>query len=111
MAAGSSAIRPALKERFAGKMDFGKASGMVKAALSGMLAPERKEQVIVGIKPDQLGQISCRIGEERVEKLARTVSGEEIKPGQLVRIDSIGSDSVIVSVDTGERLSLFSGEA
>ena len=68
----------------------------------------RTAQVIVNIKPDQLGQISCRIGEERVEKLARTTSGEEIKAGQLVRIESIGSDSVIVSIDDGERLSLFS---
>ena len=71
----------------------------------------RTAQVIVAIKPDQLGQISCRIGEERVEKLARTATGEEIRPGQLVRIDSIGSDSVIVSVDSGERLSLFSEKA
>lgn len=71
----------------------------------------RTAQVIVAIKPDQLGQISCRVGEEKVEKLARTVSGEEIKPGQLVRIDSIGSDSVIVSIDSGERLSLFSEKA
>lgn len=68
----------------------------------------RTAQVIVGIKPDALGQISCRIGEERVEKLARTRNGEEIKAGQLVRIESIGSDSVIVSVEDGERKSLFS---
>lgn len=67
----------------------------------------RTAQVIVNIKPDGLGQISCLIGEEKVEKLARTISGEEIKAGQLVRIDSIGSDSVFVSIDRGERLSLF----
>lgn len=68
----------------------------------------RTAQVTVSIKPDQLGQISCLIGEERVEKLARTANGEEIKAGQLVRIERIGSDSVIVSADDGERLSLFS---
>jgi hypothetical protein len=68
----------------------------------------RTAQVIVNIRPNHLGQISCLVGEERVEKLARTVSGEELKAGQLVRIDSVGSDSVIVSIDTGERLSLFS---
>jgi hypothetical protein len=67
----------------------------------------RPAQVIVGIKPGQVGQISCRVGEEKVEKLARTVSGEEIKAGQMVRIDSIGSDSVIVSVEDNERASLF----
>jgi membrane protein implicated in regulation of membrane protease activity len=71
----------------------------------------RTAQVIVGIKPDQLGQISCRIGDERVEKLARTASGEEIKAGQIVRIDSIGSDSVIVSIESDERISLFSEKA
>jgi hypothetical protein len=68
----------------------------------------RAAQVTVGIKPGQVGQISCRVGEEKVEKLARTVSGEEIKAGQMVRIDSIGSDSVIVSIEDAERLSLFS---
>lgn len=68
----------------------------------------RTAQVTVGIKPGALGQISCLVGEEKVEKLARTTSGEEIKPGQLVRIESVGSDSVFVSIDDGERLSLFS---
>lgn len=68
----------------------------------------RTAQVIVSIRPGHLGQISCLVGEERIEKLARTIGGEEIKAGQLVRIESIGSDSVIVSPDNGERLSLFS---
>lgn len=67
----------------------------------------RPAQVIVGIKPGQLGQVACRIGGERVEKLARTAGGEEITAGQIVRIDSIGSDSVIVSVENDERVSLF----
>ena len=63
----------------------------------------RTAQVVVGIRADGLGQISCRVGEERIEKLARTATGEEIKIGQTVRIDSIGSDSVIVSIDDGSR--------
>ena len=71
----------------------------------------RPAQVVVDIKPGGLGQISCRVGEERIEKLARTTSGQEIKAGQLVRIESIGGDSVIVSVDDGERFSLFSDNA
>ena len=70
----------------------------------------RTAQVIVSIHPGQIGQISCLIGEERVEKLARTAAGETIKAGQRVRIDEIGSDSVIVSIDDGARLSLFSNE-
>lgn len=71
----------------------------------------KRAQVIVAIKPDQLGQISCRVGEESIEKLARAATGEEIKAGQLVRIDSIGSDSVMVSLDDGTGFSLFSEKA
>jgi hypothetical protein len=71
----------------------------------------RDAQVVVSIKPNQLGQISCRIGEENVEKLARTIGEEEIRAGQIVRIDSIGSDSVMVSVDEGKGYSLFSEKA
>lgn len=59
----------------------------------------RTAQVTVSIKPDQLGQITCRIGEERVEKLARTRDGAEIKTGAIVRIESIAGDSVIVSLE------------
>ena len=68
----------------------------------------RSAQVVVGIPPNQIGQITCRVGEERVEKLARTRDGAEIKAGAIVRIESITGDAVIVSVDNGERLSLFS---
>lgn len=68
----------------------------------------RPAQVVVGIRPGELGQISCRVGEEKVEKLARTAGGDEIKAGQIVRIDAIGSDSVIVSVENDERVSIFS---
>ena len=71
----------------------------------------RSAQVVVAIKPDSLGQISCRIGEENVEKLARTIGEQEIKAGQIVRIDSIGSDSVLVSVDDDTGYSLFSEKA
>ncbi len=68
----------------------------------------RTAQVIVGIRPNQLGQISCRVGEERVEKVARALGDTEIKAGELVRIDSINSDAVMVSVDEGKGYSLFS---
>jgi hypothetical protein len=71
----------------------------------------RTAEVVVAIRPGQFGQIACRVGEERVEKLARTRAGEEIRPGQTVRIDSIGSDAVIVSADEGEGFSLFSEKA
>lgn len=68
----------------------------------------RSAQVVVGIPPNQIGQITCRVGEERVEKIARARDGAEIKIGAIVRIESITGDAVIVSVDNGERLSLFS---
>src|SRR5215207_11584541 len=41
----------------------------------------RTAQVVVSIAPGSLGQVSCRIGEERVEKLARAKDNREIKAG------------------------------
>lgn len=70
----------------------------------------RAAQVTVRILPGNIGQISCLIGDERVEKLARTTGGAEIPAGAMVRIESIAGDSVIVSHETDERYSLFSGE-
>lgn len=60
----------------------------------------RTAQVTVAIKPGQIGQIVCRVGDERVEKIARSVNGEEIKTGTLVKVESIAGDSVIVSTDS-----------
>jgi len=57
----------------------------------------RTAQVIVSIAPGSLGQVSCRIGEERMEKLARSKDNQEIKAGSMVRIEEIAGDSVIVS--------------
>jgi hypothetical protein len=41
--------------------------------------------------------VSFRIGEERVEKLARAKDDREIKAGSLVRVEEIAGDSLIVS--------------
>jgi membrane protein implicated in regulation of membrane protease activity len=57
----------------------------------------RTAQVTVSIAPGSLGQISCRVGEERVEKLARSKGNLEIKAGALVRVEAVAGDSVIVS--------------
>jgi membrane protein implicated in regulation of membrane protease activity len=57
----------------------------------------RTAQVIVSIAPGSLGQVSCRIGEERIEKLARAKDNQEIKAGSIVRVEEIAGDSVIVS--------------
>jgi membrane protein implicated in regulation of membrane protease activity len=57
----------------------------------------RSAQVTVTIKPGTVGQITCRVGDERVERVARAKDGMEIPAGALVRVDSIVGDSVIVS--------------
>ena len=62
----------------------------------------RTAQVTVAIKPGEVGQITCRVGDERVERIARTASNDEIKAGTLVTVASIAGDSVIVEVAKGE---------
>ena len=57
----------------------------------------RTAQVTVMIPSGGIGQVSCRVGEERVEKLARSRESFELKPGMLVRIEEIAGDSAIVS--------------
>ena len=57
----------------------------------------RTAQVIVSIAPGSLGQVSCRVGEERVEKLARARDNREIKAGATVRVEEVAGDSLIVS--------------
>lgn len=57
----------------------------------------RTAQVIVTIPAGGIGQISCRIGEERVEKIARSREDGELRLGTIVRIEEIAGDSVIVS--------------
>lgn len=64
----------------------------------------RTAQVIVSIAPGSLGQVSCRIGEERVEKLARARDNVEIKAGVTVRVDEVAGDSLIVSPYTDAKL-------
>jgi membrane protein implicated in regulation of membrane protease activity len=71
----------------------------------------RTAQVVVPIHANQIGQITCRVGEERIEKIARARDGAEIKAGSTVRIEEVTGDSVIVSVEDGNRLSLFSEKA
>lgn len=60
----------------------------------------RTAQVIVSIAPGSLGQVSCRVGEERVEKLARARDNREIKAGSTVRVEEVAGDSLIVSPET-----------
>jgi membrane protein implicated in regulation of membrane protease activity len=61
----------------------------------------RTAQVTVGIKAGEIGQISTRIGDERIDKIARSKDNEEIKVGTIVKVASISGDSVIVEVEKG----------
>jgi len=61
----------------------------------------RTAQVAVTIKPGEVGQISIRIGDQRVEKIARSRGDEEIKAGTLVKVAAIAGDSVIVEHERG----------
>ena len=62
-------------------------------------------QVTVTIKPGEMGQISTRIGDERVDKIARSKDGEEIKAGTTVMVAGIAGDSVLVEIERGYRAS------
>jgi membrane protein implicated in regulation of membrane protease activity len=62
----------------------------------------RTAQVIVSIAPGSMGQVSCRIGEERIEKLARSKNDREIRAGAIVRVEEIAGDSLIVSPYTDD---------
>ncbi|MBP6822132.1 MAG: hypothetical protein KA368_11355 [Acidobacteria bacterium] len=59
----------------------------------------RIAQVTVAIPPGGIGQICCRLGEERIEKLARTKTGDEIKTGTMVVISEVADEAVIVIAD------------
>jgi len=57
----------------------------------------RTAQVTVMIPSGGIGQVSCRIGEERIERLARSREDTDLRPGMLVRIEEFAGDSAIVS--------------
>jgi membrane protein implicated in regulation of membrane protease activity len=59
-------------------------------------------QVSVAIKPGEVGHISIRIGDERVEKIARSQGDVEIKAGTLTKVVAVSGDSVIVEIERGE---------
>lgn len=67
----------------------------------------RTAQVSVTIGAGKVGQISCLIGEERVEKIARSSDGREIPVGSVVYIESVSGDSFVVSADDGSEPRLF----
>lgn len=52
--------------------------------------------VVVAIPKGGLGQVRCRLGEELVDKIARSEDGEAIAENQVVRIQQILGETVIV---------------
>lgn len=56
----------------------------------------RTAQVTVAIKPGAIGQITAKIGDERVERIARAKDGAEIATGSIVKVDAVIGDAVIV---------------
>lgn len=67
------------------------------SSVSGTQLVGRTAQVTVTIPAGGVGQVSCRVGEERVEKLARAREGDELRIGARVMIEEFVGDSVIVS--------------
>ena len=53
-------------------------------------------QVTVAIMPGAIGQITAKIGDERVEKIARAKDGAGIAVGTIVKVDAVIGDSIIV---------------
>ncbi|HUQ92806.1 MAG TPA: hypothetical protein VM120_14090 [Bryobacteraceae bacterium] len=53
-------------------------------------------RVIVGIPKNGVGQVRCRIGEEMVDKVARSEDGTPIPENTPVRIEQVSGEMVIV---------------
>jgi membrane protein implicated in regulation of membrane protease activity len=64
---------------------------LVGADLVGQTA-----RVIVGIPAGGVGQIRCRIGEELVDKIARSKEGDAIPENAAVKVDEVLGEMVIV---------------
>ena len=54
-------------------------------------------RVVVAIPAGGVGQVRCRIGEELVDKIARTRDGGVIPENAAVRVDEVLGETVIVS--------------
>jgi hypothetical protein len=53
--------------------------------------------VIVAIPAGGLGQVRCRIGDELVDRIARSRSGEAIAENSPVRVEEVLGETVVVS--------------
>jgi membrane protein implicated in regulation of membrane protease activity len=53
-------------------------------------------RVVVAIPAGGVGQVRCRLGEELVDKIARTQDGEAIGDNAVVRIEEVLGETVVV---------------
>jgi len=53
-------------------------------------------RVIVAIPAEGLGQIRCQIGEELVDRIARSTDGQPIPENAVVRVEQILGETVVV---------------
>ena len=53
-------------------------------------------RVVVAIPAGGVGQIRCRLGEELVDKIARTRSGDSIGENASVQVEEVLGETVIV---------------
>jgi membrane protein implicated in regulation of membrane protease activity len=53
-------------------------------------------RVIIRIPPEGVGQIRCRLGEDLVDKIARSGDGEAIPENSAVQIESVLGETVVV---------------
>lgn len=54
-------------------------------------------RVTVAIPPGGIGQIRCRVGEELIDKVARTRQGEPVPENVSVRVEEVLGETVIVT--------------
>ena len=79
-------------------------SQQASSSVSGTQLVGRTAHVTVTIPAGGVGQVACRVGEERVEKLARSREGGELKSGARVLIEEFTGDAVVVSpADNGQQ--------
>jgi len=53
-------------------------------------------RVVVAIPPGGIGQVRCRLGEELIDKIARSAGEEAIPENAVVRIEEVLGETVIV---------------
>jgi hypothetical protein len=67
------------------------------SSLTGSDIVGQTARVVVAIPANGLGQIRCRVGEELVDRIARSRNGEAIAENVSVRVEEILGETVIVS--------------